>query len=151
MRILGRLAVAAVPPTAAAVLGSRAAQNAPAVYQRLDKPEWAPPSGLFGPVWSVLYTMIGIAGWRLAGRPRRGIIALHLVQVGLNASWTPLFFAAGRRRAALAVSIALDAAIAAEIAALARRDRTAAMLLAPYLAWTGYATALTAAVTDKNA
>ena len=105
---------------------------------------------MFGPVWSVLYTLIGAVGWRLTARPHPGLVALHLTQLGLNAAWTPLFFGAGRRRAALAVSVALDVAIAAEITALARRDRTAAALLAPYLAWSGFATALTAAVDRDN-
>jgi len=130
----------------AAVIGGVAARDARTVYARLDKPRWAPPGSVFGPVWSLLYAFIGVVGWRLAGR---AAMALHLLQLALNAAWTPLFFGARRRRAALAVSVALDAAVAAEVVALVRDgDRTSAALLAPYLAWCGFATALTAAVSD---
>jgi len=150
MRLPARIAVAVVPPALAAVLGSRSARTAPEVYRRLDKPDWAPPEQVFGPVWTVLYALIGTAGWRLTRRPQPALVGLHLSQLGLNAAWTPLFFGAGRRRAAVAVSVALDVALVAEILALARRDRAAAALLVPYLAWTGYATALATAVTEKN-
>lgn len=152
MRPGARFAFAAVPPITAAALGGRAARDAPEIYARLDKPRWAPPAGVFGPVWSVLYLLIGAAGWRLAARGRRSVMALHLAQLALNASWTPLFFAAGRRRAALAVSCLLDVTVAAEVVALAKEgDTTAAAMLAPYLAWCGFATALTAAVSDPPA
>lgn len=132
-----------------AVVGGLGSRNAPEVYARLEKPPWAPPAGVFGPVWSVLYLLIGVAGGRLAttGSPRLPL-ALHGAQLALNAAWSPLFFAAGRRRAALAVIAALDVTVAAEIVAAARRDRLAAALLAPYLAWTLFATALNAAVGD---
>jgi tryptophan-rich sensory protein len=53
---------------AAAGIGSLGARNAPQIYQRLQKPGWAPRSGAFGPVWTALYAGIGVAGWRLAGR-----------------------------------------------------------------------------------
>lgn len=152
MRPRSRLLFSAAPPVLAATLGARAASDAPEVYARLDKPAWAPPASVFGPVWSVLYLLIGGAGWRLTKRPRRAAMALHLTQLALNASWTPLFFGAGRRRAALAVSALLDVTVAAEMAALVRDgDRRAAALLAPYLAWSGFATALTASVDDPRA
>ncbi len=150
MRLPSRLALAVVPPVAAAAVGGLAARDAPGTYRRLDTPEWAPPSEVFGPVWTALYAMIGTAGWRLSRRPSPALVALHLGQMGLNAVWTPLFFGEGRRRAALGVSVGLDAAVAAEILALARRDRTAAALLVPYLAWCGFATALTATVVQRN-
>jgi tryptophan-rich sensory protein len=147
MRPIPRLLFAASPPAVAAGLGGLAARNAPEVYARLDKPAWAPPAGVFGPTWAVLYGLIGAVGWRIGARRDRGVIGLHLAQLALNAAWTPLFFGAGRRRAALAVSFALDAAVAAELAGLARRgDPASAALLAPYLGWSGFATALTAAV-----
>lgn len=152
MRTVTRLLFAAAPPLVAAGLGGLAARDAPTIYARLDKPKWAPPAGVFGPAWSVLYTLIGVVGWRIGRRPDPALVGAHLGQLALNTSWTPLFFAAGRRREALVVTAALDAAIVAEMVLLARRgDRTAAALLAPYLAWCGYATALTAAVGDPGA
>ena len=150
MRLLPRLALAAGPPLAAAALGGLAAGRSQQTYRRLDTPAWAPPSGVFGPAWTALYTLNGIVGWRAAGREDRAVLALHLGQLALNAAWSPLFFAAGRRRAAVGVNVALDATIVAEMALLARRDRTAAALLVPYLAWCGYATALGASVASRN-
>lgn len=149
VRARSRAVLAVAPPVAAAAIGGLAARDARAVYARLHKPGWAPPGRVFGPVWSVLYTLIGLVGWRVGSR-RTAV--LHLLQLALNASWTPLFFGARRRRAALSVSDALDAAVAAEIAALlCDGDRRSAALLTPYLAWCVFATALTAAVSDPAA
>jgi benzodiazapine receptor len=145
-----RALLAAGPPLAAAVVGGASARNAPESYGRLDTPAWSPPAAAFGPAWSVLYTLNGVVGWRTAGRGDGTGLALHLGQLALNAAWTPLFCGAERRRAALGVTVALDAVIAAEMVVLARRDRTSTALLAPYLAWCGYATALTAAIVRRN-
>lgn len=139
-------------PLLAAGLGSLGSRNAARVYPRLVKPRWAPPTGVFGPVWSVLYVLIGVAGWRLWGHPdRRGLRLLHGVQLALNAAWPFTFFSAGNRRAALAVVAALDAAVAGEVVLTSRTDKTAAALLLPYLGWSGYATALTAAIRPPQA
>jgi tryptophan-rich sensory protein len=117
----------------------------------LDKPTWAPPAGLFGPAWTALYAAIGVAGWRLwTRRAGRAALALHVAQLTLNAAWPFTFFTARNHTAAIAVIAALDVAIAAEIIAAERHDRTAAALLVPYLAWSLYATALTAAVDPEN-
>ena len=103
-------------------------------------------------MWSMLYASMGIAAWRVwrTGRGRVPL-ALHGTQLGLNAAWPAVFFSARARRAALTVIAALDAVLAAEIITAARRDRLAAALLVPYLAWSLYATALTAAVGDPAA
>ena len=140
---------AAGTSVAAAAIGSLGARHAAQVYDQLDKPAWAPPAGVFGPVWTVLYTAIGVAAWRAwhAGASRRTLL-LHAGQMALNAAWPGTFFTVRNRPAALATVLALDAAVTAEIAAVWRTDRVAAALLAPYLAWTLYATALTATVTD---
>jgi benzodiazapine receptor len=136
---------------AAAALGARGSAKAPKVYGQLDKPRWAPPAGVFGPVWSALYTAIGVSGYRLwTRRAGRTALGLHVGQLALNAAWPSAFFVARNRPLSLAVIAALDGAIVAEIATAARRDPTAARLLVPYLAWTAYATALTAAVRDST-
>ncbi len=84
------LAVAVV-----AAVGGLAAGNAPAQYADLRQPSFAPPSWLFGPVWTVLYLMIGISGWLLwrAGGWSSALV-WWVVQLVLNLAWTPLFFAA---------------------------------------------------------
>ena len=143
-----RLAFAVVPVVAAAGLGGLASRDAPETYGRLRKPAWAPPAAVFGPVWTLLYTGIGIAGWRLydAGSPRTQ--RLHLTQLALNAAWPAAFFGAREKKVSLAIILALDALVAAEVAAARRDDPAAAALLTPYLAWTGFATALNASVSE---
>ncbi len=145
-----RVLVSIAPPVVAAAIGGAAAREAPRVYRRVDKPAWAPPEWAFGPVWTALYAANGVAGWRLATRADHRVAAIHVGQLALNASWTPLFFGLRKRKPALVVSAALTAAVAAEIVLLARRDMLSAALLVPYCAWSGFATALTASVSDPS-
>jgi benzodiazapine receptor len=142
-----RLAFAVLPVVAAAGVGGLGSRQAPSTYARLDKPDWAPPASVFGPVWTALYASIAVAGWRVyAASPRAR--RLHLTQLALNAAWPGVFFGAGEKRSSVAVIAALDAVVVAEIAVLSREDRLAAALLTPYLAWSGFATALNAAVSE---
>jgi translocator protein len=139
---------AAGPVAAAAALGGRGARSAPQTYSRLRKPRWAPPAAVFGPVWSALYAGIAAAGWRVSGRQSRGTQSLHFAQLALNAAWPIAFFKVGDKRASLVIIALLDGVIAAEVLALRREDPVAAVLLVPYLSWSGFATALNAAVSD---
>ncbi|WP_242494856.1 TspO/MBR family protein [Nocardioides zhouii] len=84
-----------VAVAAVAGVGGLAAAGSQATYRALELPAYAPPSWLFGPVWSVLYVMIGVAGWLLwrAGGWDR-VMWLWVAQLLLNLAWTPLFFAA---------------------------------------------------------
>jgi len=136
---------------AAAVIGSLAATSSRETYERLDLPAFAPPGWVFGPVWTLLYVLIAVAGWlvwREVGLDRS--IAVYAVQLGLNALWTPIFFAGDRYGLALIEIIVLLAAVVATIVLFARRSRTAAWLLAPYAAWVAFATALNAAIVLAN-
>ena len=140
------LAVAAV-----AGVGGLAAAGSQSTYRALDLPPYAPPSWLFGPVWSVLYVMIGVAGWLLwrAGGWDR-VMWLWVVQLALNLAWTPLFFAADLYTVALVEILFLAGAVALLIAWSWRRSRAAAWLLVPYFAWVCFATALTAGIVVLN-
>lgn len=139
---------------ATGAIGGFASANAAGFYAQLDTPSWAPPSRLFGPVWTVLYLMMGIAAWlvwREAGwREGRVALSLFVAQLVLNALWTWLFFAWRLGGVALIEIIVLSVLIIAVIIAFARIQRTAAMLLVPYLAWVLFATALTAALWTRN-
>lgn len=140
------LAVAAV-----ALVGGLAAGSAGSTYRALELPPFAPPSWLFGPVWSVLYVMIGVAGW-LLWRARGWDVSLTLwsVQLVLNLAWTPLFFAGGRYAIAL-VDIVVPALMIFALIALAwNRSRGAAWLLVPYAAWVCFATALNTGIVVLN-
>jgi translocator protein len=148
MSTLRSAVLAAGGSVAAAAIGGIGARRAPQIYESLDKPAWAPPAGVFGPVWAGLYAAMGTAAFRLAQRSSRGALRIHAAQLALNAAWPAAFFSARGKRLSLGVIVALDALVAAEIAIAARDDVVAAGLLTPYLAWCLFATALSAAVTD---
>ncbi|GAA3547510.1 tryptophan-rich sensory protein [Nocardioides daeguensis] len=130
-----------------AVLGALAASGSAQTYRALDLPPYAPPSWVFGPVWTVLYVLIAVAGWLAwrVGAGRSGLVAWG-VQLLLNLAWTPLFFAADRYGWALVDIVALLGAIVVTMVVFARSSRAAAWLLAPYLAWVAFATALNAGI-----
>ncbi len=146
-----RLSFAVLPVAAAAGIGGLGALRAKTVYQRLDKPAWAPPATVFAPVWSTLYVLIASAGWRVSANASRRTRALHLTQLALNGAWPAVFFELQDKRASLAIIALLDLSLGLEIAMLRREDRVAASLLMPYLAWTAFATALSAAVSEPQA
>jgi tryptophan-rich sensory protein len=139
---------------AAAAVGGVASANAGDFYQQLARPGWAPPPWLFGPVWSVLYLMMGIAAW-LVWRERgfrgaRAALTLFIVQLAANALWTWLFFAWRRGALAFGEILLLWVLIAATIAAFWRVRPLAGALLLPYLLWVSFAAALTFAVWRMN-
>ena len=139
-------------PFVAAALGAQS--TAPGYYATLARPDWAPPASLFGPVWTVLYLCMGIAAamvWNAHGwRGARDALTLFLFQLALNAAWSPVFFGLKQIEAALLVIVVLDVLVLATIAAFWRKDRRAALLLVPYLAWIGFATALNFALWRMN-
>jgi tryptophan-rich sensory protein len=119
-------------------------------YQSLRKPEFNPPPWVFGPVWTVLYVMIGVAGWRAWLLPERGPLGVWAAQMALNFAWTPTFFVAQAIGAALVVILLLLAAILAFIVLTWNRDRLAALLFVPYAAWVAFASLLNASIWTMN-
>lgn len=124
-------------------------------YASLEQPAWNPPDWLFGPVWTVLYLIMAVAAWRVAtaGLDRfdvRAALVVYAVQLALNLGWTLVFFGMEALLGGLVVIAALLVAIVATIVTFARVDRVAALLLVPYLAWVGYATALNAGILALN-
>jgi tryptophan-rich sensory protein len=144
----------------AGAIGGVASLNARDFYATLDQPAWAPPGWLFGPVWTALYVLMGVAAWlvwreRPAGAgvdtaARRDGLALFLIQLALNALWTWIFFAWRSGAWAFAEIVVLWLAIAGTAMLFARIAAAAAWLLAPYLAWVTYAAALTLALWRAN-
>jgi tryptophan-rich sensory protein len=124
-------------------------------FASLRKPSFNPPNWLFAPVWTVLYVLIAIAGWRVWSR-RTGTradsraLGLWWLQLGLNFLWSPVFFAAHRIDLALAVIALLLLSIIGFMATAWARDRVAALLFAPYALWVAFATALNAAFWMNN-
>ena len=134
------------------------ARAIPGWYAELTKPSWNPPSWLFGPVWTVLYVAMGVAAWRVWRRGAapeatpalraevRSALLIYVVQLALNASWTPMFFGLKRVDVALAIIIAMLVAIAETVRRFYRLDRPAALLLLPYLGWVAFATVLNGSI-----
>lgn len=114
-------------------------------FLSLNRPPGMVPAWLFAPVWVCLYSMIGVSGWlawrrSISARPLR----LWGWQLAANALWVPAFFGLHSLPLALAVSAVLLVLVAITMRAFATLHSLAAWLLAPYLAWTGYATYLNA-------
>lgn len=139
---------------AAAAIGALASIQAAAFYGQLTQPSWAPPASLFGPVWTVLYALMGLAAWsvwRRVGRPgRRGALVLFVVQLVLNAAWSWLFFAWHLGGWAFADIVALWLLLVATVIAFWRVRAIAGALLLPYLAWVSFAAALNWTVWQLN-
>jgi benzodiazapine receptor len=124
-------------------------------YATLAKPSFTPPSWVFGPVWTLLYLLMGVAAflvWRkgLASAGVKTALAWFLVQLGLNAAWTPVFFGLHRIGLALVVIVLLLAAIVVTTDRFLRVSRPAGLLLVPYLLWVSFATVLNAALWHLN-
>ncbi len=133
-----------------AALGAFASADAGMVYESLDRPVWAPPAWLFGPVWTALYATIGIAAWLVWRHPDRDRVRTALVwwsvQLALNLAWTPLFFAARQYGLALLDILLLLAALSTTVVRFRRLSLPAALLLVPYLLWVAFASALNASI-----
>lgn len=120
-------------------------------YQSLEKPGWQPPSYIFGPVWTVLYVLMGVAAWRVwkAGG-RTEPMTLYALQLGLNVAWSFLFFRARNLKWAVLDILALLSVLVATTTSFYRVDKVAGYLMMPYLAWVTFATVLTLSIYTKN-
>ena len=144
-----------------AALGSIAtATNVEGWYADAEKASWNPPNFLFGPVWTLLYTAMSVAAWLVWLRRReldvRPALATYIVQLVLNAIWTPVFFGlypfvgAPALWIALVIIAALDVAVLVTMVRFWRVRRASAWLLVPYWAWVLFATTLNAALAVLN-
>ena len=140
--------------SAAAALGAIAPANAPEFYAQLTRPDWAPPAWLFGPVWTVLYLLMGIAAWivwREKGfRGASVALALFLIQLALNSLWSWLFFAWQQGALAFAEIVLLWVLIVATTFTFWRIRPLAGILLVPYLVWVTFAAVLCLAIWRLN-
>ncbi|HEX9996623.1 MAG TPA: TspO/MBR family protein [Abditibacterium sp.] len=124
-------------------------------YPTLIKPAWTPPSWVFGPVWTVLYAMMGIAVGLIwakglhSSREKRSFIWFWS-QLALNVAWTAVFFGARAPGWGYVVIILLWLAIAATIWLFSKISRVAALLLVPYFGWVTFASALNFSILTFN-
>ncbi len=142
---------------AAGLYGSRYSPKDPQTklwYSRLKKPSYNPPNYVFPIVWTILYSMIAVSGWRVwSSQPswrRRKALRLWAEQLIANAKWTKLFFGQHRPKLALLDIIAMEGIILEYISVAKKVDRAAALLFVPYMGWVAFATLLNADIALLN-
>jgi tryptophan-rich sensory protein len=140
----------------AGVLGAAAtARSVRTWYPTLKKPSFNPPASLFGPVWTLLYLMMGLSLYLVSRRQpgedegKRARL-LFAAQLCLNAAWSPAFFGLRSPALGLAVIVPMWTAIVATIRAFWAISRPAALLLLPYLLWVSFATVLNFSIWRMN-
>lgn len=138
----------------AAAIGAVASINAGAFYAQLVRPVWAPPASLFGPVWTGLYILMGVAAWLVwradEFRVTRRTLLLFLFQLALNTLWSWLFFGWHRGGLAFADILLLLVFIIATMIAFWRIRPLAGILLIPYLLWVSFASVLNYVIWQLN-
>lgn len=153
--------LAAIPPSVVSAVGHVLGGNlaTPFVidavktwYARIPLPTWCPPNGIFGPVWVVLYSMIGVAASRVAAIKgwKSPTMLLWVAHYALNLIWAPLFFGMAKLRAAAVVNAVMTLSMAPIIYFYNAVDPTAALLVLPYTAWITFATFLNVAICKLN-
>lgn len=139
---------------AASAVSAVASIQAQSFYGELTQPSWAPPGWVFGPVWTTLFALMGVAAWlvwREGGfRKNKTSLSLFLVQLVVNALWSWLFFAWHLGAYALIDLIVLWLLIIATLVAFWRVKALAGVLLVPYLLWVSFAGFLNYAVWQLN-
>jgi len=152
LRLYGMLAVFIL--ICLAVGGSGAAFPPGEWYRQLAKPPLNPPAWVFGPVWTLLYILMGVSAWLVwlrPGLPAAQIpLLLFATQMALNGAWSWIFFGVHQVGLALIDIVLLWAAIAATLVSFWRIRKPAAVLLIPYLLWVSFATYLNAALWRLN-
>lgn len=148
--VIGLVSFLALCLAVSGIGGAITATSVGTWYQALEKPPFNPPDWVFAPVWTTLYVMMAIAGWRVWRRvgieTRKTALIVFAVQLGLNLAWSLLFFGSQRIGLALAEIIVLLVAIIANTTMFWRIDRLAGVLFVPYVLWVAYATVLNAAL-----
>ena len=124
-------------------------------YQTIQKPSWNPPNWIFGPVWTSLYLMMGIAlflVWKedTSSELKKIAIGLFTIQLVLNFFWSFIFFSQQQPGWALVEIVVLWIFILLTIFAFAQVNKTAAWLLVPYISWVSFATILNYTIWQLN-
>lgn len=123
-------------------------------YDALNKPAWNPPDWMFGPVWTALYAMMGVAAWlvwvRFGFWVARAALAVFLIQLVLNGLWSRIFFGMQEPGWAFFQILLLLAAIVITTILFFRKKTMAGWLMVPYMLWVGYASTLNGAIWLMN-
>lgn len=140
---------------AAAGIGALGTKVNSGWYKNLAKPAWQPPGWVFGPAWSTLYTLTAVASGRVLtrlpdSRDRRTYLGELGANMAVNVAWSWMFFSARRPDASLIDSVILEVSTLRLLKRAAAVDTAAALMLAPYAAWVGFATALNTEIVRLN-
>ena len=142
------------PAVAATIGGTATNSSVNSWYPKLEKPSFNPPGWVFGPTWTTLYIMMGVADYLVSQRGDGAAVdnarSIYRIQLALNATWSVLFFGLRAPLFALVEIGFLWAAIVVTMVRFARISKLATALLVPYLLWTTFASVLNAAIWYKN-
>ncbi len=155
-----KLAISLALPQLAGLFGAVFTSSAiPTWYAAINRPSLSPPNWIFGPVWTTLFILMGIAfylvwtKWAVlpwTKRQKRLALVLFGAQLVLNTLWSIIFFGLQSPGGALIEIVFLWLAIAATIITFAKISRPAAWLLVPYIAWVSFASYLNYAIWTLN-
>jgi len=145
----------AIPLAIGAVSGYFTIESVQTWYTTLNKPSFNPPNGIFAPVWTTLYIMMGIACyliWRkdVENAQKKKALIFYSIQLILNFLWSFIFFYLHQKGAALAEIILLWIFILLTIISFSKISKAAAWLLVPYILWVSFATLLTYSIWKLN-
>ena len=151
LKSLGRLLLSIAISQSAGLIGTLFTFSAiPTWYAYLNKPSFAPPNWVFGPVWTTLYTLIGISFfliWQNKKRPSTKLFFFHLF---LNAIWSPIFFGLKNLGLAFVVILVMDITLIMVIKYFYKFSKLASYLLVPYLLWISFASLLNFSIWQLN-
>jgi benzodiazapine receptor len=123
-------------------------------YSTLRKPSWTPPSSVFGPVWTTLYVLMAIAAWLVWGKRdaygAKAALWMFVLQLALNAAWSPLFFGLRNPLTGLLDIVFLCVALVVTTVSFWRISPAAGVLLIPYTLWVCFAAVLNLALWRMN-
>jgi len=138
----------------AAVGGMSTSQSVGTWYRDLNKPSWTPPAWVFGPAWTLLYTLMAIAAWLVLRRGGQVSVSVPMllfgVQLALNLGWSLIFFGARQPGWAMLDIVLLWLSIGATLLSFWRVSTTAGILFIPYLLWVTYASTLNYGIWKMN-
>ena len=145
----------AIPVAVGGISGFFTATGVDSWYQTINKPSWNPPGWIFGPVWTTLYVMMGIAlylVWKSNASEgvKKNAVTIFAIQLILNFFWSFIFFDQQQPGWALVEIIIMWIAILLTIFAFAKVNKTAAWLLVPYISWVSFATILNYTIWKLN-
>jgi benzodiazapine receptor len=148
--LIGWLAICFI----AAAIGMIASLDAGNFYNNLQSPSWAPSANVFGPVWSILYALMGISAWLVWRRHSRAVnqpaLTLFIVQLLVNATWSWMFFRFHTGLGSFINIVLLWILIVMTIVLFWKRSNTAGALLIPYFLWVTFATFLNYTMWQMN-